>query len=186
MLINEVAQHYDSTAVDIKQCPYYFAYGMNTNAANMGTRTLTSVDLGTGMLSDYRLEFKYYCDVVRTPGQSMVGVLWKMSASGLAMLDRREGYPTHYDRRIMPIRGHRTVKNAWVYFMTETYGAELEPPPETYWQDVNRGYQEHGLSTKQLDLALDRAWIAYEKQGGSTQSRDDEDPLGDLGTKSYG
>lgn len=183
MLINEVAQHYDSTAVDIIQCPYYFAYGMNTNAANMGTRTLTSIDLGVGILPNSQLEFKYYCDVVTAPGKNTFGVLWKMSAAGLAMLDRREGYPTHYDRRIMPINNHKTVKRAWVYFMTSSYGAQLEPPPEEYWDDVSYGYQEHGIPQKQLDLALDRSWIAYEKAGGNTKYRD-EDPLGDLDTYS--
>jgi gamma-glutamylcyclotransferase (GGCT)/AIG2-like uncharacterized protein YtfP len=183
MKINEIARKLDYQLInDIKECPYYFAYGMNTNAANMTSRTLTSVDLGACILPNFSLEFKYYCDVVPTPGKSMLGVLWKMSPEGLALLDVREGYPTHYDRQIMRIAGHRKTQLAWVYFMTANYGAQLEPPPDHYWQDVNHGYKEHGLPTKQLDLALDRAWDAYEKQGGNPNyNHDDEDPLGNLG-----
>jgi gamma-glutamylcyclotransferase (GGCT)/AIG2-like uncharacterized protein YtfP len=149
--------NYDQLDRDIARCPYYFAYGMNTNSKNMIVRTETSVDLGRARLSNFRLEFKVYCDVVRSGSGHVDGVLWKMDAEGLDMLDVREGYPYYYNRAILPIASKAGITRAWVYYMTEKRGNNLRVPPLQYWQDVSSGYREHGIDIQQLRDARDRA-----------------------------
>jgi len=150
----------------IKHCPYYFAYGMNTDTKNMMVRTGDSTDMGAATLPRFQLEFKTYCDVVPSSQNDVVGVLWEMSANGLHLLDQREGYPTFYDRKVMRIRGQDGITYpAWVYYMTASYSKDgLKPPPNSYWETVNRGYNEHGIPTGQLDEAYNRAWDEYEEK----------------------
>jgi gamma-glutamylcyclotransferase (GGCT)/AIG2-like uncharacterized protein YtfP len=147
---------------------------MNTNSRNMELRGDHHVQVGTGTLPDFELAFKFHCDVVRAPGVGVEGVIWHVTQRGLTMLDEREGYPDYYDRQVMWIKSHEggAVK-AWVYVMSHAAG--LEPPTEGYWNTVVEGYREHGLSTHQLEVALDKSWAESEErrvnsQGGGDQS----------------
>jgi gamma-glutamylcyclotransferase (GGCT)/AIG2-like uncharacterized protein YtfP len=186
MLITEVIKpkRYKSvkksaTVADIKQCPYYFAYGMNTHSENMMIRTGDSIDLGRAMLPDFRLEFIEFCDVQPDSSNDVVGVLWKMSPAGLAQLDVREGYPTHYDRKIMNVMTGADGRDcpAWVYYMTPRKAAAgLYPPSEHYWNTVNAGYREHGVQRHQLLDAYERAWDFYEENYPPiVNDKDDDD-----------
>ena len=172
MRIDEVdAPRYNThNLADVQHCPYYFAYGMNTDSSNMEVKSGDHVVVGTGELPDHQLEFKHHCDVVPASGINVVGVLWKVTQRGLTKLDIREGYPKYYDRQVMWIKNHegQAVK-AWVYVMSSTNSQDhnLEPPDEQYWNTVVAGYREHGLSTHQLEVALDKAWTAYEKNHNS-------------------
>ena len=140
----------------------YFAYGMNTNRKNMMMRTKSSKDMGAAVLPRYRLEFKTYCDVVPSSRDNVVGVLWRMTPHGLALLDIREGYPQFYYRDILKVQGNDgKTYSAWVYYMVDN--SPIEPPPDSYWNDINTGYREHRLPTTQLKSALERSWDVYEK-----------------------
>ena len=170
MRINEVAKYNTHNLADVQHCPYYFAYGMNTNTHSMEIRTQDHVMVGTGTLPDYELVFKHHCDIVRAPGIDVLGVLWKTTQRGLTKLDQREGYPEYYDRQVMWINNHDGESiRAWVYYMnvTDPEANELEPPNEQYWNIVVAGYRQHGLSTHQLELAFDKSWAEYEKKNSS-------------------
>lgn len=171
MIITEITQ---PTIADIKRCPYYFAYGMNTNGKNMMLRTQSSKDMGAAVLPRHRLEFKTYCDVVYSGIDEVVGVLWRMTPHGLALLDRREGYPMFYDRDVFKVKSSNgKTYEAWVYYMVDN--SPIEPPPDSYWKDINTGYREHGLPTIQLKSALDRSWDVYEKNYNKTDTGDKDE-----------
>ena len=170
MRIDEVAKRrpprYNThNLADVKHCPYYFAYGMNTNSRNMELRGDHHVQVGTGTLPDFELAFKFHCDVVRAPGIGVEGVIWHVTQRGLTILDEREGYPDYYDRQVMWIKSHEggAVK-AWVYVMS--HASDLAPPNEGYLNTVVEGYREHGLSTRQIELALDKSETEYYERRG--------------------
>lgn len=155
---------------DVEHCPYYFAYGMNTNTDSMDTRTGDHIMIDTGVLRGYELQFKVHCDVVKNPNSVVGGVLWEITPRGLAKLDAREGYPHYYDRDVMWIQAKdgQTLK-AWVYYMNsineDGNGDRLKSPNKRYWDHVCEGYRQHGLSTQQLEAARTRA-LEQEKSGG--------------------
>jgi cation transport regulator ChaC len=156
-------EYIPSTRDDIAACELYFAYGMNTNVANMDKRTGMGPeqDLGAAILPGYQLEFKIYCDVVPADTDTW-GVLWRLTPEALEFLDVREGYPDVYTRSIIEVYSREQSKlvSAWVYHMTPQRGASLAPPPASYWTQVNQGYAEHGIPSEQLDLALARSQLA--------------------------
>jgi gamma-glutamylcyclotransferase (GGCT)/AIG2-like uncharacterized protein YtfP len=131
----------------------YFAYGMNTNLQGMALRCPAAESLGLARLLNYRFRFAGAADVVACPSGNVDGVLWNITDSCLLALDQLEGYPWYYDRKALPIeiKGHSFT--AITYFMCP--GHQDSPPSQGYLNTVLRGYQEHGVSTKQLHSALE-------------------------------
>lgn len=150
--------YYQEMKDAVEQCPYYFAYGMNTNSRHMtdGDEHPMFQNIGTGTIHGVQLEFKVHCDIVRTAGARCMGVMWKMNPRGLIYLDQREGYPYYYNREIVPVQGNSKTNRAWVYYMTDDYEQKLRPPQKGYWQSCLNGYMEFGLPTEQLQAALER------------------------------
>jgi gamma-glutamylcyclotransferase (GGCT)/AIG2-like uncharacterized protein YtfP len=139
---------------------YYFAYGMNTNIESMNRRCPDAVSLGSASLNDWRFRFAYHADVVVETGEKTVGVLWLITDRCLESLDRLEGYPDYYQRKIVPVQYHNQIYDSLVYYMTP--GNENGPPPDSYWQMLQRGYRDHNVSQRQLWRALNNSYD-YEK-----------------------
>ena len=133
----------------------YFSYGMNTNVQGMATRCPAAVSLGAAALYDWDFRFAYHADVVPKLGAKTVGVLWELTDTCLASLDRLESYPVYYDRKIVPVQCKNTIYAAWVYFMQP--GSHEAPPGEGYWNCLVNGYRDHDVSTRQLHAALNRS-----------------------------
>jgi gamma-glutamylcyclotransferase (GGCT)/AIG2-like uncharacterized protein YtfP len=138
----------------------YFAYGMNTNREEMAYRCPTAVPMGKAVLPGYRFEFNSFATIVPSPEESVEGVLWTITDADETALDILEGYPEFYDKR------HVTVRQgidyiAMTYIMNPRehgYG-----PSEGYYGMVSEGYQQFGLSQRQLLEARSRSiketWI---------------------------
>jgi hypothetical protein len=58
---------------------YYFAYGMNTNVAEMNNRCPSAVSLGRCVLPNFELKFRHHADIDLVPGSAMEGVLWEIT-----------------------------------------------------------------------------------------------------------
>lgn len=130
-----------------------FAYGSNMDPVRLLERCPSARDRRPGRLLDHRLVFDKialerdgtgYANVVRAKGEEVEGVLVEVSRDDLEYrLDRVEGHPRHYSRRLMAIEepsGERAV--AWVYFATPEFRAAGLVP--------QRDYLEHLLAGRDL------------------------------------
>lgn len=132
----------------------YFAYGMNTNVAQMEHRCPSAISLGVAELDEYELVFNGCADIRPCVGTTMEGVLWDITEDCLAALDILEGYPTYYTRYSVPVFHNGTWKDALVYKML---GGNVYPPSAGYLRMLFEGYSEHGADVAQIYAAVDEA-----------------------------
>jgi len=130
----------------------YFAYGMNTNLAEMALRCPTAVSLGTAWIDDYEFVFRTHADIQKSPGSICYGVLWDISKQDLKSLDALEGYPYYYTR----FRVRVNLGDHFVYALTyqmndQTY---IQEPGSGYLEMVRTGYKQNGVPTNQIDHAI--------------------------------
>ena len=130
----------------------YFAYGMNTNLAEMERRCPTAVSLGAAWIEDYEFVFRTHADIEESPGSICYGVLWDISKADLKALDMLEGYPYYYTR----FRVRVNLGDHFVYALTyqmndQTY---IQEPGRGYLEMVTEGYQQNAVPTNQIDRAI--------------------------------
>lgn len=65
------------------------------------------------------------------------GELYLVSELELKYLDRLEGYPSHYDREMVPIKcdDECMVKDAWMYFLDAAHERRLDHVPSGDYAD---------------------------------------------------
>ena len=131
-----------------------FAYGMNTNTAQMAHRCPAAVSLGVAELDEYELVFRGCADIRPCTGTTMEGVLWDITDDCLLALDVLEGYPNYYTRYEVPVFHNGEWKDALVYKME---GGDIFPPSAGYLRILFEGYSEHGADVTQIYAAVDYA-----------------------------
>jgi gamma-glutamylcyclotransferase len=142
---------------------YYFAYGMNTNIAEMTMRCPKAINLGRCTLQGFELKFRHHADIDKVDGSEMEGVLWDITEDCERALDRLEGYPYYYDKvEVIVIPDHPVNKNtrilAMAYIMTSK---GIEHPPSTSYEDcLIEGYTANGLDVDKLTIKIDSLTIA--------------------------
>jgi gamma-glutamylcyclotransferase (GGCT)/AIG2-like uncharacterized protein YtfP len=133
---------------------FYFAYGMNTNRSSMTWRCPGAISFGHARLVDHEFRFSHHADVVASPGESVDGVLWLIDEDHLADLDMLEGYPSYYDRAVLPVEYQGNV------IMAECYRMQPDNldcgPGKGYLDMIFEGYQEHDVPNGQIWAALSR------------------------------
>ena len=133
---------------------FYFAYGMNTNRSSMTWRCPGAISFGHARLLDHEFRFSYHADVVVSPGESVDGVLWLIDEDHLADLDTLEGYPSYYDRVILPVEYRGNIIMAECYRMQPD---NIEGVPSRGYLDmILEGYREYDIPNDQIWTALDR------------------------------
>jgi gamma-glutamylcyclotransferase (GGCT)/AIG2-like uncharacterized protein YtfP len=130
---------------------YLFTYGMLTNKDVMNPNAIM---VGPALIEDWEFEFLNYANVRPYYDKSAVGVLWEINADILRECDMREGYPTVYDREIVPVESNGKTFWAWIYTLTRSAREEYakQPPTSYYFNTVVEGYLQNGLSTTQLGI----------------------------------
>lgn len=134
---------------------FYAAYGMNTEPEAMAFRTSTSVPIGRGLVRDHAFRFAIHADVYPQPGTNTHVVLWEIDDAGLAALDKREGYPFYYDRKIVDVECGGKIYPAIMYFMTP--GHVSQPPYQSYYDMLSRGYTTFDVPLSQIEDALEQS-----------------------------
>ena len=129
---------------------YYFAYGMNTNIAEMANRCPKATSLGKCVLENFELRFRTHADIDLVPGSCMEGVLWKITPECEDALDRLEGYPYYYNK-INVVLDDNTI--AMAYIMNKK--GKQEPPGLSYEKCLIEGYTSHGLNVDWLTAHID-------------------------------
>jgi gamma-glutamylcyclotransferase (GGCT)/AIG2-like uncharacterized protein YtfP len=132
----------------------YFAYGMNTNIEQMVSRCKDAVVISPAWIDGYELTFRTHADIDSNTDARCHGVLWDITMRDLRTLDLVEGFPYYYTRFSVRVNTGKYVVNALVYQMRDQ--SIRETPPEDYLKIVTNGYQQNGVPTKQLDVAINR------------------------------
>lgn len=137
----------------------YFAYGMNTNIAQMAARCPEARNLGKAVLAGYQFRFAGHADIVPKENGLVEGVLWEISDNCLKSLDALEGFPYYYDRKEVTVVGSEGGEDALVYYMTE--GMPDGMPSESYRDMVMDGYSQNRIPVNQILEALSRIRYNY-------------------------
>jgi len=130
----------------------YFAYGMNTNLAQMAQRCPNAKSLGKAVLYGHEFRFARHADIIENPEFATQGVLWEITPDCEMVLDALEGYPTYYLKKQVNVFHNGKSVNCMVYYMT---GEQIdENPSNGYLEMLFDGYKEHNLDTQQMYESL--------------------------------
>lgn len=135
----------------------YVAYGSNLNIRQMQHRCPTAKLYGTGIVSDYELQFKgqpncAFATIAPKEGAEVPVAVWEIQPQDERSLDRYEGYPSHYFKQNVPVQLDGEEVNAMVYIMNLKMNFGLPSP--YYYGTVYEGYNDCGLDTDVLDKAV--------------------------------
>ena len=145
---------------------YYIAYGSNLSIEQMKVRTPDAVIAGTGTLKNWRLLFRQFATIKKCKGYSVPVLVWKISAQDEKRLDRYEGYPCFYVKKVLTLAvtslDGRDVGEltAMVYIMTKkaSEARGVNPLPSNYYYGVlDAGYKTFGFDGKILNEAMREA-----------------------------
>jgi gamma-glutamylcyclotransferase (GGCT)/AIG2-like uncharacterized protein YtfP len=138
----------------------YFAYGMNTNLAEMASRCPGAVNLGPAQIEGYEFVFRTHADIAAKKGAVCQGVLWEIDDDNLDALDMLEGYPTYYTRFSVAVTTTEGTATTLIYQMNNQQSIKM--PYISYLDMVTEGYQENNISCDQLEQALLQIDLAYD------------------------
>lgn len=141
---------------------YYFAYGMLTDPDIMSDGDF----IGDGILQNHMFEFRQFANVTESSGSSVRGVVWEITPDMLSYLDEIEGYPNFYTRVKVNVRTKIGVVKAEMYTMTAAAIRSIPPAPPTkkYLRSLYSGYSHAGISTAQIQKAIDELHRMYIKR----------------------
>ena len=137
----------------------YFAYGSNINLNQMAYRCPDASVMGPVTLENYELLFRRggFATVMPCEGGTVHGLLWSLTPDCERSLDRYEGFPRFYDKRMVTVRdGEGRSLSVMVYIMDERF-REPMLPSSTYYNGILDGYQRNGLPVAALKKAWDHA-----------------------------
>lgn len=135
---------------------FYFAYGANTHKEHMASRCPAARPVGKIKLFGHRLAFRGVADVVREQGATVHGALWEITAECERALDRFEGYPRLYVKRIVRSKVRGQLVDVMFYVMREK-GDRFSVPPRSYERTLREGYGHFGIKVDQIDAAVAHA-----------------------------
>ena len=137
----------------------YFAYGSNINLEQMDYRCPDATVIGPVTLENYELLFRRggFATIAPCEGGKVHGLLWNITPECERSLDRYEGYPRFYDKRMVTVRdGEGRSLSVMAYIMDERF-REPMLPTTTYYNGILEGYRQNGLPVTALKKAWDHA-----------------------------
>lgn len=135
---------------------FYIAYGSNLNIEQMKRRCPHSSIVGSAILEDYELTFKYFLTVEKKQGAKTPIGVWEINDEDEKRLDAYEGYPTHYRKEYIDILINGKPKKALIYVMNNI--RDVQPPNGSYMETCTIGYKDFGLDLNYLNDALIRSF----------------------------
>ena len=145
----------------------YFAYGSNINLKQMARRCPAAQVVGPVTLENYELAFRGsgFATIVPKKGSVVHGLLWSITPFCEQALDRYEGYPRHYTKEPVTVRGaDGREASVMAYVMAEEWSRHPALPSETYYGIIRRGFEENGLPVGSLEDARDRTIRALREE----------------------
>lgn len=138
----------------------YFAYGANLDLKGMRDRYTGCQPLTRALLPNHRLVFRGAADIEFSPGEAVQGALYRISPDNLKSLDRFEGYPRLYDRKIVQAASPEgTTFEATVYQMAGRKG--YSPPFEGYLNTIISGCRDWAIPEEYIRTVIKAASAAH-------------------------
>jgi gamma-glutamylcyclotransferase (GGCT)/AIG2-like uncharacterized protein YtfP len=136
----------------------YLAYGSNLNLAQMAGRCPTAKLVAESQLKDYKLLFRgptgaAVATVEPSKGDSVPVLIWEITKSDEAALDRYEGFPFLYRKENFTVKIKGRNRKAMAYIMNE--GRALGQPSIYYYSVIHDGYRAHNFNDEVLKIALE-------------------------------
>ena len=122
----------------------YVAYGSNLSVEQMAHRCPHAKIVGTAVLKDWRLVFRFHADIEPCKGYEVPVLIWEITKSDERRLDKYEGVPKYYVRKYLP--------EGMIYIMADGYG--YASPSESYLNVLIEGYKAFGFDLKILENAV--------------------------------
>ena len=113
----------------------YFAYGSNINLDQMAYRCPDAQEVGPVTLENYELLFRRggFATIAPKEGETVVGLLWSITPGCERSLDRYEGYPRFYDKRMVTVRDSEGRSlSVMAYIMDERFREPMLPSDSYY------------------------------------------------------
>ena len=134
----------------------YFAYGSNINLGQMEYRCPDASVVGPVVLEGWELLFRRggFATIAPKEGETVHGLLWSLTRSCEWSLDRYEGYPRFYDKKMVTVRDSEGRSLSVMAYIMDDRFREPMLPAESYYNGILEGYQQNGLPVS----ALKKAW----------------------------
>jgi len=139
---------------------YYIAYGSNMDEEQMAYRCPQAKLIGPSEVEGYELLFKgsltgAYATIEPQKDSIVPVLIWEISEKDEEHLDRYEGYPTFYDKKILKVLLEGRDLEAMAYIMDER--RQLGRPTDQYYRVLDRAYQKYGFDKKILMEAFSKS-----------------------------
>jgi gamma-glutamylcyclotransferase (GGCT)/AIG2-like uncharacterized protein YtfP len=141
----------------------YFSYGSNLNRFEMRRRCPDARGVAAARLDGWRLAFRGIADIEPEAGRAVHGALWMLTDRDLESLDRYEGAPTHYRRRVVEVATADGPRTAIAYAMTDRRYIGLPSP--LYLERIVVGFRHWGLPEHSLAQAVHETRLELERRG---------------------
>ena len=134
----------------------YAAYGSNLNLAQMAHRCPTAQVVGQSELTGRRLLFRGpHANAVATveprAGSKVPVLVWEITPTDEAALDRYEGFPYLYRKERVKVKLNGKTVTAMVYVMND--GRPLGQPSCYYYTSILEGYKSASFDVDVLRKA---------------------------------
>ena len=131
----------------------YLAYGSNMSVEQMTHRCPEAKLLEVTMLPGFRLAFtgapnRSYATIQKDDTRQVPVLLWEISQTDEASLDRYEDYPNFYEKAEIELNGQTVM----YYYMVEQYGLGL--PSDEYYNIIAAAYDKFDFDKTILETAL--------------------------------
>lgn len=136
---------------------YYIAYGSNLSRSQMARRCPGAAVVGSAVLEGWQLLFGGYATLEPASGRNTPVLVWEIDPRQEQLLDEYEDYPRLYRKEELevdctPLEGGGPRRlTAMVYRMEPRPWAF---PSFSYYQGLEEGYRDLGLSLHILEQAL--------------------------------
>ena len=134
----------------------YFASGSPINLGQMEYRCPDASVVGPVVLEGWELLFRRggFATIAPKEGETVQGLLWSITPECERSLDRYEGYPRFYDKKMVTVRDSEGRSLSVMAYIMDDRFREPMLPTESYYNGILEGYQQNGLPVS----ALKKAW----------------------------
>jgi len=138
---------------------YYFAYGSNLSHKQMLARCPDSQPRCRAILPHHRRVFAGWsakwqggvAAIKPSQGETVKGAVYAISEADLRSLDKREGYPTVYDRVNVVVTREDGERLEAITYVKHEWSEETQPSQE-YLEVIQQGYEDWGIARGRLNL----------------------------------